>query len=393
MIRKERKKKTFMAGFEFEAIRGIANREITKYLRNKNQIISSTLMPAIFMIFLRPAFANWIGDVGFAGTYMGSGIILMVVIMAGIMMAGMPLIFDKMLGFQDIYAVAPVKRRNIILGFISGGAIKTTLQCTIVFVIGLLTGIISFDLGVYPNDFGWFAAGNPALGVLCIIGSVVAMYILIFISAAIYACIGLSISARTDMTNAFLWFTLINMPLVYISGAMIPIENMYFIGLINPTTYFADAIRIFLGGYTGEYGTGNLLVEVLGLGIPKHSAPALFLGLGVDMLVIIGFGAALFYLAFKIFGSSLTESAGGISSIFHKKVAEAQDKMFKKLDPEDREFMEEVSSKVDMLELMSVIQEDPTKLMTIFEQAGLSNEDANRFMRVGMKLMQEMQSQ
>ena len=89
----------------------------------------------------------------------------------------------------------------------------------------------------------------------------------------------------------------------------------------------------------------------------------------------------------------MTESAGGISSIFHKKVADAQDKMFKKLDPEDREFMEEVSSKVDMLELMSVIQEDPTKLMTIFEQAGLSNEDANRFMRVGMKLTKEMQSQ
>lgn len=389
MIRKKRKKGGFL-GFEFEAIRGIAEREITKYLRNKNQIISSTLMPAIFMIFLRPAFANWIGDIGDAGKYMGSGIILMVVIMAGIMMAGMPLIFDKMLGFQDIYAVAPVKRRNLVLGFILGGAIKVTIQCTIVFVIGLLTGLVNFELGVYPYDFGWFAI-NPAVGVLTMIGSVIAMYILIFISAAIYACIGLSISARTDMTNAFLWFTLINMPLVYISGAMIPIENMGIIPpLFNPTTYFADAIRVFLGGFTGNYGTGNLIIQTFGLGIPLHSAQASFLGLGVDLIVIFAFGALLFYLAFRIFGRSLTESSGGISGVFHKKVAEAQDKMFNQLDPEDRKVMEYIASKVDLLEVMSVVQEDPSKLLTVFEKAGLTNEEANKFMKIGMKLMQDM---
>ncbi|MHA1269426.1 MAG: ABC transporter permease [Candidatus Helarchaeota archaeon] len=390
MFRIKKEKKGIFAAFDIEAILGIAKREYTKYFRNKNQIISSSLMPAIFMIFLRPAFGNWVGDLGAASTYMGAGIIIMVVILAGIMMAGMPLIFDKMMGFQDIYAVAPVKRRNLVLGFILGGAIKVIFQCAIVIAIGLLSGLISYELGVYPYDFGWFASGNPALGVLSIITSSCAIAILVFISAAFYSCIGLAISAKCDMTNAFLYFTLINMPLVYISGAMIPVENMLFIGIYNPTTYYADAIRVFLGGYTGNYGTGNMLVEFLGLPFAKDSAQALFLGLGVDLIVMFAFGALLLFIAFKVFGSSLTESSGGITTLFHKKSQEAQKKMFKSLSKEEREVMEKITSKVDMIEVMSVAQDDPTKIITIFQQAGLTNEDANQFMQIGMKLMNRM---
>ncbi|MHA1311863.1 MAG: ABC transporter permease [Candidatus Helarchaeota archaeon] len=392
MFRVKKEKKGLLASFDLEAILGIARREYIKYFRNKNQIISSSLMPAIFMIFMRPAFGNWIGNMGEASTYMGAGIIVMVVIMSGIMMAGMPLIFDKMMGFQDIYAVSPVKRRNLVLGFILGGAIKVIFQCSIVIAIGLLSGLISFELGVYPYDFGWFAAGYPVFGVLAIIMSAIMMYVMIFISAAVYSCIGLTISAKSDMTNAFLYFTLINMPLVFISGALIPVENMYFIGLFNPTTYFADAIRVFLGGYTGDYGTGNFIIGILGLSIPKHSAQALFLGLGFDLIVMFAFGVVLFYIAFKVFGSSLTESSGGFISIFHKKTAEMQEKMFKKLSPEEKEAMNRITSKVDMIELMSSAQEDPSKIIDIFKKAGLTTDDANQFMKIGTKIMSEMVS-
>ena len=361
------KKRGFFAYFELEPILGIVRREYKKYFRNKSQIISSSLMPTIFMLFMRPAFGEWIGNMSLTSNYMGAGVIIMVVIMSGIMMSGIPILFDKMMGFIDIYAVAPVKRRNITLGFIIGCCIKVTFQCTIVILIGILSGLLNPDLGVYPYDFGWFKAGNPFLGVLSIIASTFMMYIMIFISAAVYACIGLSIAAKTDLTNAYLWFTLISIPLVYISGALIPVEYMLFIGLFNPTTYFADAIRIWLGGYTGNYGTGNLLVEILGLPCPKHSAQALFLGFGFDLLIIGIFGIFMFVIAFKVFGKSLTESTSGITGMFHKKVMEAQKKMFKKLDPEERKFMEYISSKIDMVDLMSKVQEDPTKLLPIFE--------------------------
>jgi len=316
--------------------------------------------------------------------------------MSGIMMSGMPLIFDKMLGFQDIYAVAPVRRRNIVLGFILGGAYKSTFQATIIIIIGVLSGLLDPTLGVYPNSFGFFNAPtyNPVLGVLCMIGSVGVLYVMIFAAASIYACIGLSISARVDMTNAFLWFNLINMPLVFISGAIIPVENINFIGLFNPTTYFADAIRVWLGGQIGDYGTGNWLLWLMG-GDPalKNSNGVLLMGFGFDLIVMAGFGAILFYLCFKIFGSSLTESGGGITAIFHKKTAEVSSKMFKKLEPEEKAAMERITSKIDMLEIMQVIQSDPSKLLEVFEKNGLTREDANIFMQVGTKLMSQMTPQ
>ena len=58
----EKEKGFFTRNFDVEAIRGISKREIIKYLRNKQQIFSSALMPAIFMLFLRPGFANMTGS-------------------------------------------------------------------------------------------------------------------------------------------------------------------------------------------------------------------------------------------------------------------------------------------------------------------------------------------
>ncbi|NHI94568.1 MAG: hypothetical protein EAX96_18905 [Candidatus Lokiarchaeota archaeon] len=384
--------------FDVEAIRGIAKREIIKYFRNKQQIFSSALMPTIFMIFLRPGFANMTGS-GELGVFMGAGIICMVLIMSGIMMAGMPLIMDKMMGFQDIYAVAPVKRRNIVIGFIFGGALKSTFQSTIIIIIGALSGLIAFELGIYPNNFGLLALGTwygTLLGILVMIGSVVMLYMMIFLAASIYSCIGLVISAKTDMTNSFLWFTLINMPLVFISGAIIPVENILFIGLFNPTTYFADAIRVWLGGQIGAFGTGNIwarwVIQFMN-GSPEllNSPIALLVGFGLDLIVIAIFGVLLFYVSFKVFGSGLTESSGGFTAIFHKKTAEAREKMFENLAPKEREVMKRITAKVDMMTIFQTMENNPTGLNDLFERNGLTKEDAEQFMTVGMKLMQSMQ--
>ncbi len=387
------KEKGFIGrNFDTEAIRGISKREIIKYFRNKQQIFSSSLMPAIFMLFLRPGFAQMTGS-SELGLFMGSGIICMVLIMSGIMMSGMPLIMDKMMGFEDIYAVAPVKRRNIVLGFILGGAFKSMIQSTIVIVIGALSALISLDLGLFPNDFGLMSFGGVGvvLGVFVMIGSMFMVYVMIFVAASIYSCIGLAISARTDMQNSFMWFTLINMPLVFISGAIIPVENMAFIGLANPTTYFADAMRVWLGGQIGNYGTGNLLARFFQVGSAINSPAALLAGFGVDLIVIAFFGALLFYMCFKTFGGGLVESSGGFTGIFHKKMAESREKMYENLEPEEAEVMKRISAKVDMMTIMQKMEAGPDKLGKLFEQNGLTQEDANAFMTIGMKMMQSMQ--
>ncbi len=369
-----------MIDFDIEAIKGIVKRELIKYFRNKQQIISSLIMPIIFMLFLRPGFAgiagpgsgDWIMD------YLGAGIICMVIIMSGIMMSGMPVIFDKMLGFQDIYAVAPVKRRNLVLGFLIAGAIKSLFMGAIVVLIGMVTGLFPYDLGL-----GW--AGSLL--------SIIPLAFTIFFGALIYACIGLILAARTDMTNAFLWSNLINMPLVFVSGAIIPIDAFgdaaRWALLCNPTTWMADSIRVFLGGEIGTSGTAALV-----FGTSDPTPIQLVAGWGLDMLVLIAFGVILFFLAFRVFGGSLQESSGGMTGVIHRKTAEIREKMFKDLDPEDQKIMMNITNKIDMMKLGQIMQLSgegkQDVAVKMLKDAGISDEEIQDFFAAGMRMMQQM---
>ncbi len=369
-----------MIDFDLQAIIGIVKRDLIKYFRNKQQIISSLIMPAIFMLFLRPGFAGIAGTNGsdWIMDYLGAGIICMVIIMSGIMMSGMPVLFDKMLGFQDIYAVAPVKRRNLVLGFLIGGALKSLFMSSIVIVIGCFTAL-------YPNQWG--------LGWVGSLLSIIPLVFTIFFGAIIFACIGLCIAARTDMTNAFLWNNLINMPLVFVSGAIIPIDSFVELApgsqyalLCNPTTWMADAIRVWLGGKIGTAGTANLFC-----------GGNLMLGYALDMAVMCAFGVILFFLAFRVFGGSLQESSGGFAGMIHKKSAQARKKMFKDLEPADREIMMKVTNKIDMLKMGQIMglasegQQD--KAVKMLKDAGISDEDIKGFFAAGMRMMEKMRQQ
>ncbi len=359
--------------FDLEAIKGIVRRELVKYFRAKQQIISSLIMPIIFMLFLRPGFAGLGGGSGFdIMNYLGAGIICMVFVMSGIMMTGMPIMFDKMMGFEDIYAVAPVKRRNLVLGFLIAGAIKSCFMAAIVIIVGLFTGLFPYDWGL-----GW--AG-------CLL-SIIPLAITMFFGALVYGCIGLVIAAKTDMTNTFLWNNLINMPLIFVSGAIIPIDafggTAQYALLCNPTTWMADSIRVWLGGEVGTAGTGNLFF-----------GGNLFLGYLLDIAILGLFGILLFYLAFRIFGGSLTESAGGFSGVIHKKSAEMRDKMFKDLDPADRAIMMKVTTKIDMLkmgQIMGFAGEGRQDLaVKMLKDAGISDADIQAFFSAGMHMMEKM---
>lgn len=364
-----------MIEFDLHAIIGIVKRDLIKYFRNKQMIISSLIMPAIFMLFLRPGFAGFGGGAPWVMDYLGAGIICMVILMSGIMMSAMPVLFDKMLGFQDIYAVAPVKRRNLVLGFLIGGALKSLFMSSVVIVIGCFTGLFPYDWGL-----GWWGS----------LLSIIPLAFTIFFGAITFACIGLIIAARTDMTNAFLWNNLINMPLIFVSGAIIPIDT--FGGgaqtalLLNPTTWMADSIRVWLGGEIGTAGTGNLFFG--------GGNGGLLLGYGLDMVVLGGFAVLLFYFAFRVFGGSLQESSGGFAGMIHKKSAGAREKMFKDLDPEDRAVMMRVTNKIDMMQMGQIMglagdgkQEAATKML---KDAGITDEDIQGFWAAGMRMMDKM---
>jgi hypothetical protein len=251
----------------------------------------------------------------------------------------------------------------------------------IVVVIGCFTGLFPYDLGL-----GW--AGSLL--------SIIPLTFTIFFGAIIYACIGLILAARTDMTNAFLWSNLINMPLVFVSGAIIPIDafetvapGLRFALLCNPTTWMADSMRVFLGGQIGTSGTANII-----FGTATPTSIQLIAGWGLDIAVLTVFGIILFFLAFRVFGGSLQESSGGMTGVIHKKTAEAREKMFKDLDPADRKIMMNVTNKIDMLKMGQIMQlageGKQDVAVKMLKDAGISDADIQDFFAAGMRMMQKM---
>ncbi|MFX1295714.1 MAG: ABC transporter permease, partial [Promethearchaeota archaeon] len=217
--------------------------------------------------------------------------------------------------------------------------------------------------------------------------SIIVIGFTIFFGAIVFACIGLCIAARTDMTNSFLWNNVINMPLVFISGAIIPIDSFgqkaQVALLLNPTTWMADAIRVFLGGQIGDAGTGNLFF-----------GGNVLLGYLLDLFIISLWGIMLFYLAFRVFGGSLQESSGGFAGMIYKKTADAREKWFKDLNPEDREIMMNITSKIDMLKIGQIMglaaegkQDQAVKML---KDAGVTDGEIQEFFAAGMRMMQQM---
>ncbi|NVM04872.1 MAG: ABC transporter permease [Candidatus Helarchaeota archaeon] len=363
-----------MLGFDWSGIWGVTRRDIIKYFRSKNQIITSLLMPTIFMIFLRQGFGAVAQNPFFNySNYIGAGIFCMTAVMGGLFMSGMPILFDKMMGFSDVLTVSPVDHKNLVFGFVLAGTFKITFQSSIIFAIAMLTGLLPVDHG---------------LGVFGMILSVFPIYLILIIGAMAYASIGICIAARCDMQNAFLWTTICQIPLVFISGAMFPVTGfppiVAQIASINPTTFLADAIRTFLGGEVGYAGTSNLV------------GGNVYLAYLIDLGAVCIFLIIMLNIAFKIYGRSLRESSGGFTGMVSKRMEKQRKKMMKGLDPESRDAMNILWNKFgagDMPKLfMKMADGKMSEVEQMFTERGISKEDANRIFEAGMKMMEKMTS-
>lgn len=361
-----------MLGFDWSGIWGVTRRDLIKYFRNKNQIISSLLMPLIFMLFMRQGFSSMATNPFMnISNYMGAGILCMVLVMGGLMMAGMPILMDKMMGFLDVITVAPVEHRNIVLGFVLAGTLKSCFQSTLVLCIAFATGLFPVDLN---------------LGVFGMILSIFPIYLIVFIGAMAYSSIGLCIAARTDMQNTFLWNTLIQMPLVFISGALFPVTGFPAgareVAIFNPTTFLADGIRSFLGGEVGSASISNML------GGNKY------MGYLVDLLFMLGFLCLMLLLAFKIYGDSLKESSGGFMGMISKRMAKERKKMMKGLDPESQKAMNILWNKFGAGEMpklfMQMSEGKMSEVESMFTEKGITKEQTNQIFEASMKMMQKM---
>lgn len=225
-----------------------------KFLRSRFEVIATLAVPLLLMGFFGLAMRNVIGDgIAPGGAERGGGNLdYLAYITPGIMaftsltaaiLGGSTLLTERMTGAIREYLAAPIPRVSILLAAIGSGLAKALVQSTIILLIAVWLGV---DL---------------AGGALGLVSAAVA-FILYSIG---FAAFTVAAAARSPSTEAYhSSITLLNLPLLFASNALYPLEAMpgwlRIASLLNPTTYLIDAMH---GGLFGTPAVPGLPIDLL----------------------------------------------------------------------------------------------------------------------------------
>jgi ABC-2 type transport system permease protein len=235
------------ARLEWAPIYSMWLRQIIRFFRMKARLISSFVLPVIMLALLaipmsrlfppgtQETFQPQFGMPFFA--FLASGLIGLTILF-GAMMGGITVIWDKEFGFLKEVMVAPVSRFSVITGRSLGGMTTTMIQALIMVAVASLFGI--------TYGFQVQSAGGFWLSI-----------VFMLLTYAVFAGFALVLAAALEETEGFMSImNLIQLPILFLSGAMIPIANLkgipflYELQFINPLTYGVDSIRATLTGTT-----------------------------------------------------------------------------------------------------------------------------------------------
>ncbi|MFX1593627.1 MAG: ABC transporter permease [Promethearchaeota archaeon] len=242
----------------YSAVWILAKRELMEFWRNKSRVISSLAQGILFLFVFGVGFSRVNIEVGGiivdSRAFTASGIAAMVILFTGIF-GGMSVFRDKMFGFMKELIVAPISRRTIMFGRTAGVALQTMLQVVIMICLGVIFGFFGYDLNL--------------------IWRVILILPVAFLSSLGIVGIGLTISTRLkDMQSFGLIQTFIIMPMMWLSGTLIPLPPL--ITMFNPFSYSVDLFRFVLLGVS-------------------------YFPFWVDLLITVGFGTILILIGAQSF--------------------------------------------------------------------------------------------
>jgi ABC-2 type transport system permease protein len=214
-----------------------------------------------------PYSAKYQGVSGSGGSYiefMIPGLLMMTMITS--VMTGLPraIAYERDVGTLSGFLVAPIHRVSIISGKVLGHVIQ-----------GLIQGISSLILAILL--FGITIHGNI-------------LWVLLTLFLGVFSFVGLGIvltSVAEDEQTASMIMMTLTMPMLFLSGIFFPIQMMpgfmQTIAYWLPFTYAIDAIR-----------------RIMIFGVALTSV-------GVDLLVMIGFGIVMLLIAIPTFNRAMTK--------------------------------------------------------------------------------------
>ena len=206
----------------------IWRREIIKFSRTRSRIVSSVVMPIVWLTFIGVGFSSSVQLPGVEYMdFLAPGIVGMIILFTSIF-SGVSVIWDRQFGFLKEILVAPVSRISIVLGKTMGGATVAVIHGAIMLAISSAMGLIPFDSN--------FAAAFGFMG----------------LTSVCFVSIGLIIATQMRSMEGFQTImSFLIMPIFFLSGALFPIENtpgwMQLASYFDPLTYGIDGIRNSLG--------------------------------------------------------------------------------------------------------------------------------------------------
>ncbi|MCL2504179.1 MAG: ABC transporter permease [Coriobacteriia bacterium] len=210
-------------------------REITIFFKSPGTAIMSLAMPLMMMGMIGGnLMQNMAGGLGFEfGQFMLVGMLVNMLFMVTTM--GMTsLVDDHESDFNQEMLVSPVSRYSLVIGKILGAGFAAIISMAGTLIVGLVMGIT-----LPISKLLLILALSP---LMCLSGGALAMVI-----------IGLIKSKRT----ANLAVMLITMPQMFLSGAIIPINNTSGVLLVlnrfMPMTYCLDLMRAVLYAGSPDY--------------------------------------------------------------------------------------------------------------------------------------------
>lgn len=220
---------------ELNAVATIAARDITLFFKSPGMIIMSLAMPLLMMGMLGGSLAqNMAAGLGFNyGKFMLVGMLVNMLFMSTT--SGISsLVEDHFTDFTQEMMISPVSRYSIVIGKIIGSSFGAIVSLIGTLVVGLVMGITL-----------------PESQIL----AVLALSPLMCLSAGALAMIVIGLIKSNKMAN--LAVLLITMPQMFLSGAIIPINNssgvLFVISRLMPMTYCLDLVRAVVYAGTPEY--------------------------------------------------------------------------------------------------------------------------------------------
>ncbi len=220
-----------MGSSTYLAAWALARREVVRFLRQRNRVVSALVQPVLFWALfgagLSPSFRA--GAVGYS-EYFFPGIIVLILLFTAIF-ATISIIDDRNTGFLQGVLVAPVPRSAIILGKVAGTTVLAVGQA---FLVALAAPLFGLSIG-----FAGVLASLP---------------VLVLLSVAL-AGLGICIAWRMDSTQGFHAIMMsFLMPMWLLSGAFFPPGGtptwLAAVVAINPLTYGVALLRYAL--YLGD---------------------------------------------------------------------------------------------------------------------------------------------